>query len=82
MMCVESYMNYKMCYIISGIAMHMYMANYLQLYILSTIQMLMNVPDMIMEAADRGVLILLVPIIAHVTLDIDCCLIDAHAKVQ
>ena len=81
MMCVESYMNYKMCYIISGIAMHMYMANYLQLYILSTIQMLMSVTD-IMEAADRGVLILLVPIIAHATLDIDCCLIDAHAKVQ
>ena len=81
MMCVESYMNYKMCYIISGIAMHMYMANYLQLYILSTIQMLMSVTE-IMEAADRGVLILLVPIIAHATLDIDCCLIDAHAKVQ
>ena len=57
------------------------MANYLQLYILSTIQMLMNVTE-IMEAADRGVLILLVPIIVNATMDIDCCLIDAHAKVQ
>ena len=61
--------------------MHMYMANYLQLYILSTIQILMNVAE-IMEAANRGVLILLVPIIVHATVDINCCLIDAHAKVQ